>query len=69
MRTIHQGDWLYGRVEARIQLPYGQGCTAFWMLPTDWVYGGWAASGEIDIMELVGHEPNIGDGTLHYGGP
>ena len=38
------------------------------MLPTDEVYGGWAASGEIDIMELVGHEPNRVHGTLHYGG-
>jgi len=38
------------------------------MLPTDNVYGGWAASGEIDIMELLGHEPNVVYGTLHYGG-
>ena len=38
------------------------------MLPTDSVYGAWAASGEIDIMELVGHEPARVHGTLHYGG-
>ena len=38
------------------------------MLPTEWKYGGWAASGEIDIMELLGHEPNRVYGTLHYGG-
>jgi hypothetical protein len=38
------------------------------MLPTDWVYGGWAASGEIDIMELLGHDPARVYGTLHYGG-
>ena len=51
-------------------LPQGQGIwPAFWMLPTDWVYGGWAASGEIDIMELVGHDPYTVHGTLHYGGP
>ena len=69
LRTLNQGDWLYGRMEARIQLPTGQGLwPAFWMLPTDWVYGGWAASGEIDIMELVGHESNVVHGTLHYGG-
>ncbi|MAA79527.1 MAG: hypothetical protein CL916_09730, partial [Deltaproteobacteria bacterium] len=49
LRTINKGDWTYGRIEARIRLPYGQGIwPAFWMLPTDWVYGGWAASGEID---------------------
>lgn len=70
MRTLNKGDWEYGRMEARIKLPYGQGIwPAFWMLPTDWVYGGWAASGEIDIMELVGHEPETVHGTLHYGGP
>ena len=39
------------------------------MLPTDnSIYGTWAASGEIDIMELVGHEPEIVHGTIHYGG-
>ncbi len=37
------------------------------MLPTDWVYGGWAASGEIDIMVLLGQEPNRVCGTLHFG--
>ena len=70
LRTANKGDWKYGRIEARIRPPQGQGIwPAFWMLPTDWIYGGWAASGEIDIMELVGHEPNIVHGTLHYGGP
>ena len=38
------------------------------MLPTEEKYGGWASSGEIDIMELVGHEPSTYHGTLHYGG-
>ena len=38
------------------------------MMPTDNVYGGWAASGEIDVMEYLGHEPSIVHGTLHYGG-
>ena len=62
----------YGRIEARIRLPGGQGIwPAFWMLPQDFVYGGWAASGEIDIVEAV----NLGEagnntvhGTIHYGG-
>lgn len=62
--------WTYGRFEVRARLPQGQGLwPAIWMLPTDYVYGGWAASGEIDIMELVGHEPNRVHGTLHYGNP
>ena len=50
LRTINQGDWTYGRMEARIKLPQGQGIwPAFWMLPTDWVYGGWAASHRPDV--------------------
>ncbi|MBN1999440.1 glycoside hydrolase family 16 protein [candidate division KSB1 bacterium] len=69
LRTKNKGDWTYGRFEIRAKLPYGQGIwPAIWMLPTDNEYGGWAASGEIDIMELVGHEPNKVHGTLHYGG-
>jgi beta-glucanase (GH16 family) len=68
LRTLRKGDWTYGRFEMRAKLPTGQGLwPAFWMLPTDSVYGGWAASGEIDIMELVGREPNRVYGTLHYG--
>ena len=69
LRTKNKGDWKYGRFEIRAKLPQGQGLwPAIWMLPTDNVYGGWAASGEIDIMELLGHQPNIVYGTLHYGG-
>lgn len=69
IRTINQGDWRYGRFEIRAKLPKGQGIwPAIWMMPTENVYGGWAASGEIDIMELVGHEPDAVHGTLHYGG-
>lgn len=68
MRTLNKGDWRYGRFEARMKLPYGRGMwPAFWMLPTDWMYGGWPTSGEIDIMELVGHETNRVYGTLHWG--
>ncbi|OQX95419.1 hypothetical protein B6I21_05505 [candidate division KSB1 bacterium 4572_119] len=69
LRTAKKGDWKYGRFEIKAKLPYGQGLwPAIWMLPTDWIYGGWAASGEIDIMELIGHQPNKVYGTLHYGG-
>ncbi len=57
----------YGRVDLRARLPQGQGIwPAFWMLPTQYKYGGWPNSGEIDIMELVGHEPATVHGTLHY---
>ena len=69
IRTKHRGDWKYCRVEVRAKLPIGKGIwPAIWMLPTDEKYGGWASSGEIDIMELVGHEPSTYHGTLHYGG-
>jgi beta-glucanase (GH16 family) len=69
LRTAGKGDWKYARVEARARLPQGQGLwPAIWMLPTDDTYGGWAASGEIDIMELLGHEPATVHGTIHYGG-
>ncbi len=68
MRTLNKGDWTYGRIEVRAKLPYGQGLwPAIWMLPTDWEYGGWPASGEIDIMELLGNQTNKIYGTIHYG--
>ena len=70
IRTLGKGDFRYGRFEIRARLPRGQGIwPAIWMLPSDESYGGWAASGEIDIVELVGHEPARVHGTLHYGGP
>lgn len=59
LRTKGKGDWKYGRYEIRAKLPKGLGIwPAIWMLPTDWVYGGWPKSGEIDIMEHVGYEPD-----------
>lgn len=68
LRTAGKQDFLYGRMEARIKLPKGQGIwPAFWMMPTDSVYGGWAASGEIDIMESINQATSV-YGTLHYGG-
>ncbi|WP_345549986.1 glycoside hydrolase family 16 protein [Microbulbifer aestuariivivens] len=73
LRSRGKGDWKYGRFEIRAKLPRGQGTwPAVWMLPTDWEYGQWASSGEIDIMEAVnlhvGGEDRV-HGTLHYGGP
>ncbi len=57
--TKGKGDWLYGKFEVRAKLPEGRGMwPAIWMLPTDWKYGGWPASGEIDIMENVGFAPD-----------
>ena len=59
----------YGKFEARIKLPAGEGFwPAFWMMPKDDAYGGWASSGEIDIMEAKGRLLQEVGGTLHYGG-
>jgi beta-glucanase (GH16 family) len=67
MRTKMKGDWTYGRFDIRAKLPYGQGLwPAIWMLPTDWEYGGWPLSGEIDIMELLGQETDKVYGTIHF---
>jgi beta-glucanase (GH16 family) len=56
----------YGRFEARMKLPQGQGIwPAFWMLGTDIASVGWPACGEIDIMENVGFEPGIAHATIH----
>jgi len=57
--TKKKGDWRYGKILVRAKLPDGKGMwPAIWMLPTDWEYGGWPASGEIDIMENVGYMPD-----------
>lgn len=61
-----KGDFLYGRIEVRAKLPAGRGLwPAIWMLPTDWKYGGWPASGEIDIMEHVGYNPDTVFASTH----
>jgi beta-glucanase (GH16 family) len=65
MRTSGKVDWTYCRVDVRAKIPYGQGMwPAIWMLPTDWQYGGWPSSGEIDIMEHVNSEEQI-HGSVH----
>ena len=76
LNTKGKADFKYGRFEMRAKLPSGQGSwPAFWMLPTDEVYGGWPRSGEIDIVESVNLKVTNADGaaesnvygTLHYG--
>ena len=78
LTTRGKAAWRYGKVEVRARLPQGQGTwPAIWMLPKDEAYGGWAASGEIDVLEAVnlgvpckacptGREDTI-LGTLHFG--
>lgn len=52
-----KGDWLYGKIEIKAKMPPGRGSwPALWMLPTDWEYGSWPKSGELDILEHVGYD-------------
>src|SRR5262249_46366527 len=52
------------------RLPAGQGYwPGLWLMPENSVYGGWAASGEIDVMENKGGDPATVLGTIHFGGP
>jgi beta-glucanase (GH16 family) len=71
LNTRDRFAFRYGRIEARMRLPAGQGVwPAFWLLPQDDAYGTWAASGEIDVMEAVNLGASGGNtvhGTLHYG--
>ena len=75
---IHTRDkfsFTYGYIEAKISMPAVDGVwPAFWMLPqpsgtenSNNEYGGWAANGEIDIMEAKGRLRRVTDHTLHYG--
>jgi beta-glucanase (GH16 family) len=69
IRTQRRGDWQYGRFEVRAKMPNGQGIwPAVWMLPTESKYGGWAAGGEIDIIESRGSDVHETTGALHFGG-
>ena len=67
-RLKTQGKWAFsrGRIEARMQLPRGQGIwPAFWMLGTNITSVSWPTCGEIDIMENIGCEPGMVHGTMH----
>ena len=66
IHTRNKRSFLYGRIEMRAKIPTGGGMwPAFWMMPEDEVYGGWAASGELDIMESANDTDWIG-GTIHF---
>ena len=64
--TKGKGDWKYGKIDIKAQLPKGLGVwSAIWMLSSEDRYKGWPHSGEIDIMENVGYEPDVIYGTAH----
>ena len=67
-RILTEGLWEggYGRYEARIQVPQGQGVwPAFWMLGAEFETVGWPTCGEIDILEMRGDDPFMVHGTVH----
>ncbi len=69
LKTQERFSKAYGRFEFRARLPQGQGLwPAFWLMPVNSVYGAWAASGEMDAMEIRGQDPKTVLGTLHFGG-
>lgn len=69
INTKNHFSLTYGRVDFRAKLPTGNGIwPALWMLPQDHVYGTWASSGEIDVMEARGRLPGATSGAVHFGG-
>lgn len=71
VQTQDKHDFLYGRIDVRAKVPQGQGLwPAIWMMPTrESKYGSWPRCGEIDIMEILGHQTHISYANLHYGEP
>lgn len=68
LSTRHKFSTCGGRIEVRSRCDSGKSLwPAIWMLPEDELYGGWAASGEIDIMEGWGSTPEKICGTIHFG--
>ncbi len=68
LTTQNKKQFQYGRIDIRAKLPKGKGIwPALWMLGSNINTVPWPGSGEIDIMELLGHEPSKMYSTLHYG--
>jgi len=66
IKTLGKFAATYGKIEARIKIPYGTGVwPAFWMLGADIETAGWPNCGEIDIMENIGREPSTVHGSVH----
>ncbi len=66
IKTEGLQSFQYGRIEASIQIPQGQGLwPAFWMLGDSFNTAGWPGCGEMDIMENIGSQPTINTGSIH----
>ena len=67
INTKGKQEFTHGRIDIRAKLPFGQGIwPALWMLGANIDEVGWPVCGEIDIMEMVGHQPGTVHGTAHY---
>lgn len=71
VKTRDKEDFMYGKVVVSAKIPKGQGLwPAIWMMPSwESTYGNWPKCGEIDIMEVLGNQPNLTYSTIHYGEP
>jgi beta-glucanase (GH16 family) len=66
LNTKEKFTQAYGRFEARVRIPAGQGLwPAFWLLGDTIAEQGWPSTGEIDVMETIGREPTLAHGTIH----
>jgi len=69
LKTYGLQGFKYGRIEARIKIPEGQGVwPAFWMLGDNIPTVPWPACGELDIMENIGKKPSTVYGSIHMTG-
>lgn len=67
LNSLNKKSFKFGRIDIRAKLPYGQGVwPALWMLGDNFPTAGWPACGEIDIMEMLGHQPTKVYSTIHY---
>lgn len=70
VQTLDKHNFLYGKICVSAKVPEGQGLwPAIWMMPTRDNYGSWPLGGEIDIMEVLGHNADTTYGTIHFGNP
>ena len=68
LTTEGKVEYKYGRIDVRAKLPKGQGIwPAIWLLGDNMSTVGWPACGELDMMELLGHEPYKIHGSINYG--
>lgn len=67
LTTLNKKSFKFGRVDIRAKLPSGQGIwPALWMLGDNFPTAGWPTCGEIDIMEMLGHQPYKVYSTIHF---